>query len=515
MIKKLLILVILFLASIPAFAQSVDTAWVRRYDNSDDQALAIAADNSGNVYVTGDTYYKETSYDYATIKYYPNGDTAWIRTYDGPANDFDFVWSVAADACGNVYVTGQSFGTGTGFDYATVKYYPNGDTAWVRRYNGPGNSEDVAYDIAVDGSNNVYVTGHSHGGGTKRDYATIKYDPNGDTVWVRRYNEPANEDDFARAIAVDGSGNVYVTGWSWSSVTQSDYLTLRYYPNGDTAWVRRYNGPESDHDLAYAVALDSSGNVYVTGVIEYSYGYGTTDDYGTIKYFPNGDTAWVRRYDGSANSRDEPSAITVDGFDNVYVTGNSLGSGTYCDYTTIKYAPNGDTIWVRIYNGPGNSDDVACDITVDDSNNVYVTGYSFESGTGYDYATIKYYPDGDTAWVRRYNDPVNEDDYALAIVVNDSNNVYVTGASIGNGANYDFATTKYVEFLCGDVNTDGLIDLDDVVYLMNYLFRDGPPPVPILQAGDVNLDGVINSADVVFLINYLFKGGPPPCSQEK
>jgi len=71
--------------------------------------------------------------------------------------------------------------------------------------------------------------------------------------------------------------------------------------------------------------------------------------------------------------------------------------------------------------------------------------------------------------------------------------------------------SNIVRFTCGDANADTIINSADVVYLINYLFKGGPPPVP-MAAGDVNCDGVINSADVVYLINYLFKGGPPPCS---
>jgi len=73
-------------------------------------------------------------------------------------------------------------------------------------------------------------------------------------------------------------------------------------------------------------------------------------------------------------------------------------------------------------------------------------------------------------------------------------------------------TWGFVYFIRGDVNGDGIINSADIVYLINYLFKDGPEPDP-LWAGDCNCDGVINSADVVYLINYLFKGGPPPCSK--
>jgi hypothetical protein len=258
----------------------------------------------------------------------------------------------------------------------------------VRRYNGPGNDYDEAQSIAVDGSGNVYVSGHSWSGASY-DYATIKYYPNGDTAWVRRYNGPGNDYDEAHAIAVDDSDNVYVTGYSTDIVTSDDYATIKYYPNGDTAWVRRYNGPGNDYDEALAIAVDDSGNVYVTG---YSTDIVTSDDYATIKYYPNGDTAWVRRYNGPGNSWDEAWAIVVDGSNNVYVTGYSYGSGTFADYATVKYYPNGDTAWVRRYNGPGSSHDDAHALSVDSSGNVYVTGYSVGSGTGYDYCTIKYFP---------------------------------------------------------------------------------------------------------------------------
>src|SRR3990172_2131059 len=86
---------------------------------------------------------------------------------------------------------------------------------WIARYNGPGYSGDEAYDLAVDDSGNVYVTGMGRGGfGIYSDFITIKYNSMGDTLWVRIYNGLGNEGDVAYSLAVDDSGNVYVTGYS-------------------------------------------------------------------------------------------------------------------------------------------------------------------------------------------------------------------------------------------------------------------------------------------------------------
>ena len=455
MLTVLIMLFVVFVA-IPVVGQ-VGEAWVARYNGPDtnsnyDRAWVIAVDNSGNVYVTGSSGEIWTRTDYATIKYYPNGDTVWVRRYSGPGNGLeeDDPSAIAVDDFGNVYVTGASYASATAYDCATIKYYPNGDTAWVRRYDGPDNDVDGAGAMAVDNSGNVYVTGFSYSSATSGDYLTIKYHPNGDTAWVRTYNAPLNQQDRAYAIAVDDSGYVYVTGSSWVYVSEGyDYVTIKYYPNGDTAWVRRYNGTVNAHDEACAIAIDNSRNVYVTGSSQQILYYPYNFDYTTIKYYPNGDTAWVRRYNGPGDSNDETKAIAVDGSGNVYVTGWSYGGGTSEDYATIKYYPNGDTAWVRRYNGPGDSTDWANAIAVDGSGNVYVTGWSYGGGTSADYTTIKYDFQGNELWVRRYNGPGNDPDAGYAIAVDGSGNVYVTGGSAQTHGypfnNYDFATIKYVQ----------------------------------------------------------------------
>jgi len=399
--------------------------------------------------------------------------------------------------------------------FGLLSYFPalaQVDTAWVRLYNGPGNSADVASALAVDGTGNVYMSGWSSGSGTSPDYATIKYAPNGDTLWVRHYNGPGNSNDYASPLAVDNAGNVYVTGISQSgaSIFTSDYATIKYAPNGDTLWVRRYNGPGNSYDAAHAIALDDSGNVYVTGS---SVGSGTSYDYATIKYTPNGDTLWLRRYNGPLNSADGAGALAVDDSGNVYVTGSSGGLGTSDDYATIKYAPNGDSLWVRRYSGPGINEDYAYALVVDDSGNVYITGYIETSGSSSEYATIKYAANGDTLWVRRYNGPGNSIDQAYALTLDSASNVYVTGSSDGSGTSSDYATIKYVQFACvdtaGDANGDGKINLVDIIYKVNYVFKGGSAPSPLCR-GDDNADSKINLQDIIYGVNYVFKGGPAP-----
>jgi uncharacterized delta-60 repeat protein len=442
--KKLIyvLAIVLYFLSGSLIAQ-VTQEWVARYNgpgNDYDGAYSIAVDGSGNVYITGSSKGGGTNEDYATIKYNSAGVQQWVARYNGPGNQEDGANSLAVDGSGNVYVTGYSVGSGTDFDYATIKYNSAGVQQWVARYNGPGNSTDGASSLAVDGSGNVYITGTSTGSGTGRDYTTIKYNSVGVEQWVASYNGPGNDYDGASSIAVDGSGNVYITGSSKGSGTYYDYATIKYNIAGVQQWVARYNGPENSEDGASSLAVDGSGNVYVTG---YSTGSGTNYDYATLKYNSAGVQLWVVRYNGPGNDEDKASSLAVDSSGNVYVTGDSFGSGTLFDYATIKYNTAGVEQWVARYNGPGNSFDMAFSIGVDGSGNVYVTGYSTGSGTSDDFASLKYNSAGVQLWTARYNGPGNKYDGACGLAIDGLGNVYVTGYCVVAGTNTDYATIKY------------------------------------------------------------------------
>jgi len=490
-------LIVFVLWALPALAEMiVDTAWVRTYNgpaDSTDWALDMALDINGNAYVTGMSW-NGTDYDYATIKYQSNGDTAWVCRFHSIS--YYELCAIAVDSYCNVYVSGK-IGSGA-WDCVTVKYHPDGTTAWVKTYNGPGDQSDAAVAMDIDASDNILVTAVSKGAITDFDYATIKYYPNGDTAWVRRYNGADNQSDAPHALAVDNYGNVYVTGGSWGSGTSDDFATIKYYPNGDTAWVRRYSGIGSSQDYANAIAVDSIGNTYVTGLSS-----GTDWDIATIKYFPNGDTAWVRRYEGPDPSYDASVDIAVDDSGNSFVVGAISGDGY--DFATIKYYPNGDTAWVRKFDGPSTGGfDFALSVCVDNYGNSFISG-NISGETNIDNLTIKYLPNGDIAWAKIFKGTGGGFEWATDLSLDGYGNVCVTSGATSD----DYLTIKYFQVLRADMNRDGVIDVGDVIYLINYLYRNGPAPQP-LTVGDATCGGEVDVADVIFLINYLFKGGPAP-----
>ena len=432
------------------YSDSVQVVWVARYDGqgNGDWANDITIDNSGNVYVTGTSFGSVTGRDYATVKYNALGLEEWAILYNGPGNSADNSNAIGLDNSGNVYVTGQSVGSGTNSDYATIKYNTSGVQEWIARYTSPGSNSDIARAMVVDDSGNVYVAGWS-----ETDYVTIKYNTSGVQQWVAQYNGTRNAGDFVNDIVVDDSGNVYVTGQSegifGNGFFTNDYATVKYNALGVQQWVARYNSPENGAEFGSGLAVDALGNVYVTGYSIVSF---TNAKYATVKYNASGTEEWVAIYDGlvpgGANYFDYGYSITVDDSGNVYVIGASSDSsgGDIYDFATVKYNSSGTEVWVARYNGPADLIDSGNRIAVDDSGNVYVSGMSDGTGgpvSNSNYTTIKYNSSGIEEWVTSYNGPADAQDVAFNMTIDDSANVYVTGWSKGVGTDYDFATIKY------------------------------------------------------------------------
>ncbi len=364
----------------------------------------------------------------------------WSSRFGGSASDTDVVKALGYDAAGNVYITGFSTGNGTGKDFTTIKYNQAGQQTWIAFYNNNNsNAEDVATGICVDGSGNVYVTGYSKGLNSFLDCVTIKYSPSGEALWTTRYNGKGNDDDVSTSIMIDGLGNVYVAGYSVGSSTSEDFMIIKYNSAGSELWKAFYDFT-GDIDIAYSMCFDNEGNIIASGS---SIGDGSQEDYATVKYSPAGDEIWSSRFNGAANGYDIAQSIAVDYSGNVYVTGYSLGTGTEEDYATLKYDQDGNELWVKLYNSPSNRYDIATSIAVDNSGNAYVTGYSFSDASSEDYYTLKYSSDGMQLWAMRYNGSDNGYDIASSLKLDEQNNVYVTGYSYEEGSEENIATIKY------------------------------------------------------------------------
>jgi outer membrane protein assembly factor BamB len=367
----------------------------------------------------------------------------WITTYDSPRMDWGK--DIAVDSLGYIYVTGARSvdEDEKGYDnYLTLKYDPDGNKLWEGEYNGPANTEDRPEALALDSSGNVFVTGRSYGVGTANDWATVKYNTSGNELWVARHTSPGEYGDKALAIAVDASGNAYVTGNTARGGLYSDITTIAYDPDGNELWIGNYDG-FGNSDYAFDIALDSLGNIYVTGS---SRSIGNTDEhynYTTIKYDNAGNELWVASYDGPANDTDRAWALAVDLQGNVYVTGQSVGNSSYREFATVKYDTNGSFQWVARYKGSGNNHDWPVDIETDTQGFVYVTGKSYGNGTRTDIATIKYDSLGNELWAVRYDDPWNKWDEPYEIAVDSKGNIYIAAEGGSNGTHDDALILAY------------------------------------------------------------------------
>jgi len=521
-LRKLSIIVFFGLLVLPlsAFCQ-VDTAWVRRYNgpgDSTDEAHAMAVDDSGNVYVTGWSFGGVTTgMDYATIKYDRNGNQLWLKRYNGSANSWDYSADIALDRKGNIYVAGSAHDLSANDDYATVKYGSQGEQLWVALYDGPINGVDGANALITDQDGNIYVVGVSEstnvGGvcGPWRylDYLTLKYDSNGNRLWAARYSNPPDYENFAYFVGVDKGGNVYVSGYchNWC-LNHLEWVTVKYDSAGTEQWVRRIDAglpPLVRTNKPIDMKLGASGNIYLTGG---TMGSATFQDYTTIKYDSQGNQLWTARFDGSSSGYDYARAMALDSLENVYVTGYSDAGGER-HIVTIKYDSNGNELWVQSYNAPGSGGDYGPDISVDSAGNVCVAGIGFGGNSAYNYVILKYDSSGNFLWEKRYDGSVFNS-ATVELFVDKSGNLYLAGTDTRNA--HDFVTIKYspLPALKGDLNLDGVLTMADVVLMLNLIFNgDVPPAAP--SAGDLNCNGSLSGADVVTLLQMFYASASPPC----
>ena len=296
---------------------------------------------------------------------------------------------------------------------------------WVKTYS----SQDSIYNqaTAIDVNGNVYVTGFTYNSATQSDITTIKYSDTGTELWVQTFNGTGNKNDRATGISFDSFGNIYVCGFTTNTNSNTDFILIKYNDNGVQQWIETYDN--NGDDKANSIVIDNSNNIYVTGFSE-----DTDNDFLTIKYDQNGNQIWNNRKNFGSNDRAQSIKIYNN---NLYISGTAEIADY--DFAIISYATNGTELWSTSVTSAVGNRDFAKDLTVN-NNGVFVTGYSQNSNV-YQYFTVNYSLTGVLNWRKQYK-ASGDWNVANSICSDNFGNIYIVGGT-RNANTSTITTVKY------------------------------------------------------------------------
>ncbi|GAB4496475.1 MAG: hypothetical protein OHK0019_28210 [Saprospiraceae bacterium] len=435
--------------SLPTFAQPT-LQWDKRFNGSigNDQGNATDVDASGNVYIAASSDGSNFLSDYLIIKYNSTGDTLWSRRYNGSANGIDAAVAIKSDASGNVYVTGYSQSSGTGYDIVTLKYNAQGVQQWAKVFEGGNsgaNKDDIGYDLAVDIAGNVYVVGSSYpAGGAQTDGVAIKYSPAGTLLWKININESANYPEITNIITINTLGNVVVTEGIYT--VEGGYLVIELNPSNG-AVIKKYNIYTFPPGLFPVIgspddlALDNNNNMYVVSSAN-QLGLGLYEVHtAKFAYGGSGTRAWDSYNQVTGSATITGVGIDIDAALNIYVL-SDYHNGNSHYFHLKKYNTSGATQWSKSFSANPGSDNVPVSLSLSKeitNPSIFVAGYTAMGNIN----IVKFNNNGDTLWQKIYDCGNNGLDVASTMVTDNCNNIYITGHSNCNGTNKDVKTIKY------------------------------------------------------------------------
>ena len=363
-----------------SFLFAYDTLWFRLYDSG--VSFGIEVDPSGNIVVCG-----QREADILLIKYSPSGEIIWSRIIDD--EDRLFLSRLAIDKEGNIIVVSSYYRYPAEFGGYIVKCDNEGNILWIRKFpiNWCG---DLTCVVCDDSNNIIVAGDYAEGKEDNEDededdiiledeenIILIKYSPNGNLIWTKRYDFGERVENI-RGLIKDREGNIVGAGIIGDG-EYYDLLVVKFNKNGDTIWVSRIDfQPE---DWGENVAVDSANNIYVCG----SSGFDTLYAF-VVKYNQYGDTVWARFYE---NYYSHGNAVSIDKLGNILVAGYAEEVRNIPNALLIKYSPFGDTIFSQLFNFSPDSGMWAEDMAlINDSNYIYITG-TFRSGRNYNIYLMK------------------------------------------------------------------------------------------------------------------------------
>lgn len=424
--------------------------WTSRYDpgyDRTDEATAMAITLDEDLILSGLSVGLDNTWDVLTMRLDgESGETLWVRRWTGGAGIWEKVTAVAVDSAGSVFVTGYGWGPARDTNYLTLKYSADGILVWAAPY--LLTRGDRAMAVVADNNGGVYVTGSC--GDTlvgHYDWVTLHYRADGGLDWSARYNGPMGRNDFATALTIDRAGDLYVCGYSWTDALRNYDLTLvKYSPQGETLWARRYDGTEPispKDDYGFGVAVDAENNVYVVGRAGES---GNYYDAVVVTWSSTGARRWVNRLDWGENAMDGVHAISI-------APGGSVLCGGFTEtslgvFDMLVYSLGTDSLvdWMRSYNYV-NDDDSVVAVCTDSHGNLYVAGYSYSLDGDIDWVVAKYTSEGSQVWLVRHS-VFDEDDVPCGIATDRLGNIFVGGFDWYEGS-CDYALTKFSEYDVG------------------------------------------------------------------
>ncbi|GAB6281262.1 MAG: hypothetical protein STSR0008_00010 [Ignavibacterium sp.] len=448
----------------------------------------IASDQDGNVYVCG---FKDqglaTNEDIILIKYSPDGNLLWSKWYNSPYNLDERPYGLVISSSGEPIIAGYS-DSPKGSDGLILKYDHNGFLLWDRRVESTADTNDVTNDyikaVTLDNFNNIYVTG-SYKEPYKTQYCLAsKYNLSGDQIWLNKYvyDYPYSGnsgfsicyDDINQSCYVFATGTIGLDT-SWTSDTTfvlggiAGFSLLKFGTVGNLIWVDSLM--VSDEWMMSELSgitdkclTDNAGNIYLgtrTRDIEAGNSY---EDFLLFKVAPNGNTLWTRLYEQTIYSKSKIADLKVDELQNVYVIGPSSDyySGGQTNWVTIKYNADGEIIWTKIYDRHG-YDDTPVGLFFDKVGNILVGGSAkYQGFTGSDYALVRYTSDGVMIDTCIYHAPSQE--YCKAMTVDNLDNVLFTGTW---GSGFYFGTMRLIPDSVTSVDDD-LINPEGFSLSQNY-----------------------------------------------